>query len=138
MIRKALLVFALLAAALFAASQFALRPAPGVQYLSAAAAKSVLAEQPELVVLDVRTAREFSGGHLEGALNVDYFDGDFAQNVRALDRNATYLVHCATGARSRRAALILEREGFQNLIHLDGGYRAWQEAGGAVAGRELP
>ena len=124
----------MLSACLFATYRFALRPAPGVQYQSADAATSLLVAQPDLVVLDVRTAREFAGGHLEGALNIDYFSGDFAQSVQALDRSATYLVHCATGARSRRAALILEKEGFRNLIHLDGGFHAWKEAGGPIVG----
>src|SRR6266513_411645 len=47
------------------------------------------------VVLDVRTTREFKAGHIPGALNIDVNSPDFDQKVGGLDKNKTYLVHCA-------------------------------------------
>src|SRR5262245_34037208 len=48
-----------------------------------------------VVVLDVRTPSEFAAGHIAGATNVDFQAGDFAERLAKLDRERTYLVHCA-------------------------------------------
>src|SRR3954447_6465165 len=55
------------------------------------------------VVLDVRTKKEFDAGHMPGATNIDVNAPDFDQKVAKLDKNKTYLVHCAAGKRSARA-----------------------------------
>src|SRR5215210_7073365 len=55
------------------------------------------------VVLDVRTVKEYQAGHIPGALNIDVNAGDFEKRVAELDKNKTYLVHCASGVRSVRA-----------------------------------
>lgn len=86
-----------------------------------------------VTVLDVRTPKEFAGGHIAGAKNLDVLAGDFTEKVAKLERHKTYLVHCATGKRSTNCLPQLQRLGFTNLIHLDGGFRAWQAAGNPVA-----
>src|SRR5437879_533090 len=54
-------------------------------------------------VLDVRTAKEFAAGHIPSAVNIDVNGPDFEQKVSALDKNKSYLVHCAAGVRSAKA-----------------------------------
>jgi len=39
------------------------------------------------------------------------------------------ILHCATGGRSALAAVTLKEMGYQNIAHLDGGLKAWKEAG---------
>lgn len=91
-----------------------------------------LVGKKEVVVLDVRTPKEFSAGHIAGATNIDFQAGDFAKRLAKLDREQTYLVHCAVGGRSTKALPQFSRLGFKHVIHLDGGFKAWQAAGNAV------
>jgi len=83
-------------------------------------------------VLDVRTAREFATGHMPGAINLDVNAPDFEQKVSALDKNQTYLVHCAAGVRSAKACGKMSQLHFPNLYNLEGGFRAWEKAGKPV------
>ena len=55
---------------------------------------------PHLVILDVRTPREFSQGHLEKAINIDFYAETFRQEINQLDREKTYLIYCRRGVRS--------------------------------------
>lgn len=81
------------------------------------------------VVLDVRTEREFKAGHIPGAVNIDANGADFEEKVAKLDKNKTYLVHCAAGGRSARACKKLEGMGFKELYDLAPGFNGWQKAG---------
>jgi rhodanese-related sulfurtransferase len=80
-------------------------------------------------VLDVRTPEEFAAGHLKGAKNVDFNEDDFEKQLSTLDRNKTWLVHCAAGGRSTRSLKLLDKLGFKSIIHLDEGYKGWTAAG---------
>ena len=82
---------------------------------------------PGGAVLDVRTPAEFAAGHIEGAVNLDANADDFEAKLKALDRDAPYLLHCASGGRSRRALAAMEPLAFERVYHLAGGYIAWQE-----------
>ena len=91
-----------------------------------------LVTKNEVIVLDVRTPGEFSAGHIGGAKNIDYLAGDFADRLAKLDREKTYLVHCAVGGRSTKALPRFSKLGFKRIVHLDGGFKAWQAAGNPV------
>lgn len=111
--------------------------APPVRHVDAKTAERLLAEDKagpgQVVVLDVRTKEEYDAGHIEGSVNVDFNSPDFEAEVkRKLDPKKTYLVHCGVGGRSRRSLPRLQAAGITNLVHLDGGYTAWEEAGCAV------
>ena len=84
------------------------------------------------VVLDVRTAKEFQAGHIPGAINIDVNAPDFPDKVTKLDKNKTYLVHCAAGVRSARACHKMSQLDFPKLYNLEGGFRAWEKAGNPV------
>lgn len=84
---------------------------------------------PGVVILDVRTAGEFMGGHIAKAINIDVegmtFDGDIAK----LDKSATYAVYCHSGRRSGIAVGKMKEAGFKNLFNLTNGVLDWQGAG---------
>ena len=84
---------------------------------------------PDFVLLDLRTPPEFAAGHLEGAVNIDYYGAEFAARIGALDRSKTYLVYCRTGNRSGKALPLFDRLGFGSVIHLTHGIVAWQRQG---------
>jgi len=83
-------------------------------------------------VLDVRTAREFEAGHIPGAVNIDVKAADFDKKLAELDKDKTYLVHCASGVRSVQACEKMKRLDFKQLINLQGGIKAWEKAGKPV------
>jgi rhodanese-related sulfurtransferase len=62
-----------------------------------------MAADPNNVILDVRTRKEFQAGHLPKAVNIDVNAADFDDRIKALDKDKTYLVHCAAGIRSAKA-----------------------------------
>lgn len=101
----------------------------GPANLSPQQAAELLQADRNVVVIDVRTPGEYRSGHLKNAINVDYTAPDFEQKLTKLDRNATYLVHCAVGGRSTKSLPVLEKLGFRNIRHLDGGIQAWQRVG---------
>jgi rhodanese-related sulfurtransferase len=110
----------------------AVSPGAGrVKHADAPAAAALVASNA-VIVLDVRTPKEFAGGHIAGATNIDFLAGDFAERVAKLAREQAYLVHCASGRRSTNCLPQLQRLGFTNLVHLDGGITAWRAAGLSV------
>jgi rhodanese-related sulfurtransferase len=84
------------------------------------------------VVLDVRTKAEYDAGHMPGAVLIDFNAEDFEKKVAALDKNKTYLVHCAAGGRSAKACDKMSKMNFSSLVNLQGGFRAWEKAGKPV------
>lgn len=91
-----------------------------------------LRDGKDVVVLDVRTPKEFAAGHLPGAINLDWTSPDFAQKAGALAKDRTYLVYCATGRRSALACDKMSQLRFKHLHNLSAGFRAWQSAGKPV------
>lgn len=64
-------------------------------------AERILKLNPGMVVLDVRTAEEFSDGHLPGAVNINFFATDFLEKVKAYE-GKQILIHCASGGGADR------------------------------------
>ncbi len=74
---------------------------------------------PELgstLVLDVRGEDEFARGHVEGALNIPY--AELLGRLSELPRDRPIATLCSGGKRSGLAASILQREGFEQVIHV--------------------
>ena len=91
-----------------------------------------LRAEKNAVVLDVRTEKEFKDGHIPGAVNLDVNAPDFAKKVAALDKDKTYLVHCASGRRSLKACGVMEQSEFKKLVNLEDGFTSWTKAGKPV------
>jgi rhodanese-related sulfurtransferase len=90
---------------------------------------------PDFVILDVRTPREYGMGRIEGSLNLDYHSPTFDADLEKLDRKKTYLVYCLVGVRSRNAAKVMERLGFEDVYNMIGGIRQWHREGLPIVGR---
>lgn len=113
------------AIALIVVGYFAFRPASptGIRNVDAAgAAESIKAGAQ---IIDVRTAGEFQMGRIKGAVNVpvDQLEGA----AQGWDREARYLIYCATGSRSVGAVQTMQALGFKNIDHLAAGIQAWTE-----------
>jgi rhodanese-related sulfurtransferase len=82
----------------------------------------------DCTVLDVRTEREFNGGHLANATNIDFYGDDFRESILKLDKTKPVLVYCYGGGRSSEACDVLAAHGFV-VIELEEGIKAWKEQG---------
>lgn len=91
--------------------------------------------QNGLEVLDVRKPGEWNVSHLKDALFVPL--SDMPGNLRTLDKNKTYVVHCGGGYRSMTAISLMKREGFDHLINVYGGFSAMAGAGLPIVTEEL-
>lgn len=81
--------------------------------------------EPGVVILDVRTAGEFTAGHIEGAINIDVEGMQFESGIANLDKTATYAVYCHSGRRSGIAVGKMADAGFTNLFNLQSGINDW-------------
>ena len=90
-------------------------------------ASNIIADKPELVVLDVRTVSEFNDSHIEGAINIPV--EEIANRLSELDKNDELLVYCRTGNRSATAVGILEDAGFTKIYHMHEGISVWVQQG---------
>ena len=86
-------------------------------------------DDPDFVILDVRTADEFNSGHIAGAVNLDYYSSEFRTNVGKLDKSKQYLVYCRTGIRGAASVLIMQDLGFKNAQNMTGGITQWTQDG---------
>ena len=81
-----------------------------------------------VTVLDVRNAREFAAGHIPGSLHIPY--GELADRLEEVPNGSPIAAVCSGGKRSGLAASILQREGYEQVIHVGkGGVGTWQRAG---------
>ncbi len=83
-------------------------------------------------LVDVREESEFAAGHLPGAAHLG--KGVIERDIeRAIpDTSADIVLYCGGGYRSALAADNLQKMGYTNVISMDGGIRAWREAGYAM------
>ncbi|MCF6220970.1 MAG: rhodanese-like domain-containing protein [Robiginitomaculum sp.] len=100
-----------------------------VTHVNATEAADIIKNRPEVTVIDVRTPREFAAGHIDGAINIDYKNANFAAELAKLDGTKDYLIHCGSGGRSTAALKHFKAEGFSHITHLDGGMIGWNKAG---------
>lgn len=71
-------------------------------------------------LIDVRTAEEFTSGHLEGATNIDISAPDFAEKIASLDKSASYTLYCRSGRRAGQALEIMKAQGFEKVSNAGG------------------
>ena len=83
---------------------------------------------PNLIILDVRTQDEYNQGHIENAININYYSKTLKKELKKLDKNKTYLVYCRSGNRSGKTLKIMEKLGFKEVYNI-GGMIEWNKTG---------
>ena len=87
------------------------------------------AKSKKLTIIDVRTMDEYKKSHLANSRLIDFFDSNFEDKIKNLDKTIPYLVHCQSGGRSMKAFKLMQSLGFERVYHLDGGMLAWKKLG---------
>ncbi|HEU5053050.1 MAG TPA: rhodanese-like domain-containing protein [Hanamia sp.] len=88
------------------------------------------------ILIDIRESEElYQNGKIEGALHAPrgmlefYADSSLPYHKPEFDKNKRLILQCASGGRSALAVKTLKEMGYENVAHLDGGLKAWNEAG---------
>ena len=87
-------------------------------------------------LIDIREAEELKvNGRIEGSILAPrgmlefYADETTPYHKPEFDRSKKLILQCASGGRSALAAVALKQMGYTDVCHLDGGIKAWKEAG---------
>ena len=98
----------------------------GIPQISVQELKSKLDAKEDIFVLDVREPHEYLIANL-GAPQIPVGEVERRVGELAAQKNREVIVHCRSGARSQKAALILKQAGFTNVSNLAGGILAWAD-----------
>ncbi|MBW2249424.1 MAG: rhodanese-like domain-containing protein [Deltaproteobacteria bacterium] len=84
---------------------------------------------PDFIILDVRTPREFKSGHIEKAILLDYYSKMYTEELKRLDKTKTYLIYCRSGNRTGKTLNLIKDMGFSRVYNMDKGIKGWRSKG---------
>lgn len=106
----------------------------GWSVIAPEALAEMLAENPDIILIDVRTADEVaSSGTIEGALTIPLEELMARRAEWPTAKDATIVTYCKVGGRGVIAMSILRTYGYTNVGNLKGGIDGWIAAGNPVA-----
>ena len=100
---------------------------PGDKRLVDVASAAAAVNGSSAVIVDVRAFDEFAAGHAVGAVCIPL--PDLERRCGEIPSDRPVLVMCQAGSRSAMAAERLRAIGFDNIVDIDGGFKAWSQAG---------
>ncbi|HKX00517.1 MAG TPA: rhodanese-like domain-containing protein [Bryobacteraceae bacterium] len=91
--------------------------------------RRMIAAGEKVLLIDTREESEWAAGRAAGAVHISkgIIERDIVTKVP--DKETKMVLYCGGGYRSALAADNLQKMGYRNAISLDGGWRAWQQAG---------
>ena len=91
--------------------------------------KRRLDAKEKFYLVDVREESEWARGHLPRAIHLS--KGIIERDIETTipDKSAPIVLYCGGGFRSALAAENLQKTGYMDVLSMDGGWRAWTEAG---------
>ena len=81
----------------------------------------------KVMVIDLRTEKEFENGKIGSSLNIDFQKREFIDNLNKLDKEKPYIIYCMSGNRSLKASHVMKSLGFKMIYHYKNGYKDWVE-----------
>lgn len=78
----------------------------------------------DIVLLDVRTDKEFNSGHLKNAVHIPITR--LKERINELDKEKETIVYCHSGVRSRTGSNILVSLGFKKVRNMAAGIQGWK------------
>jgi rhodanese-related sulfurtransferase len=102
-----------------------------------------LAEDEAVQLVDIRDIRElWREGAVPGALHAPrgllefWVDPESSYHREIFASDKRFIFFCAGGLRSALATQSVQRMGLSPVAHIEGGFEAWQEAGGSTVAKE--
>lgn len=83
--------------------------------------KNILKDNPDAILIDVRSKQEYNEEHLENSLNIPLFElGNKIEEIIP-NKEKIIIVYCQSGMRSKKGIGILKQKGYLNVYQLEGG-----------------
>ena len=98
-----------------------------VEHISVGQLKEIVEKNSAYALVDVREIPEYQSVRISGSNLIPL--SSFDQNINKVDKNSSNYFLCGVGKRALKAAEYLESLGYKNLYVIDGGIKAWIEAG---------
>jgi len=87
--------------------------------------KELKSKLGDIQLIDIRTPGEYAEGYIKGAININFFDSDFNDQMSKLKKEKEIYIYCRSGNRSGKAAAKLKEQGFTKIYDLQGGILNW-------------
>ncbi len=91
--------------------------------------QKLMGQDDSILLLDVRTPREFNSGHIPGAVLFPYDNLLSAPGEIPRQGEGIIIVYCERGSRARLSQKALIKSGFSNVLHLKGDMWVWRAQG---------
>ena len=79
--------------------------------------------------MDVRTTEEYESGHIQDAVNFDFYSDSFQKEILSLDKSSSIILYCRTQNRSTKTANFLKENGYKEITIIEGGITSWVKSG---------
>ena len=89
-------------------------------------------QDSDYTLIDVRTQDEFDLGHIDNAINLDFYSETFQKEILSLPKNEKIVLYCRTNNRSTKTANILKENGYRDIIVIRGGITEWVKNGNDI------
>ena len=86
-------------------------------------------QDTDFILVDVRTTEEFESGHIQDAVNFDFYSESFQKEILSLDKSSSIILYCRTQNRSTKTANFLKENGYKEITVLEGGITSWVKNG---------
>ena len=86
-------------------------------------------QDTDYILVDVRTAEEYESGHIQDAVNFDFYSESFQNDILTLDKSSSIILYCRTQNRSTKTANYLKENGYKEITVLVGGITTWVKNG---------
>ncbi|PYE45433.1 rhodanese-like domain-containing protein [Paenibacillus barcinonensis] len=102
-----------------------LKPVNGLTHLKANEFRQAIKSNNPGMVVDVREPAEYNRGFIPGAVNIPL--SQLQQRLSEIPQNKQVFLYCQSGMRSKSAAKILSKHGYDQISNLKGGVSAWRD-----------
>ncbi len=96
-----------------------------VDHLDAKTFEKRIEEEPDSVILDVRTEDEYYHTRIPNSVLIDIYEETFPHEILKLDKSKSYFVYCRSGSRSNSACQFMMKNGFEKVYNLEDGIVSW-------------
>lgn len=91
-----------------------------IQHVSMEEITTIMQENTNYIILDVRTIEEYNEGHIPNAICIPNETIDETVTTKLPNKDQLILIYCRSGNRSKQAALKLQHLGYTNLVEFGG------------------
>lgn len=86
-------------------------------------------QDTDYILVDVRTPEEYESGHIQDAINFDFYSESFQNEILTLDKSSSIILYCRTQNRSTKTANYLKENGYNEITVIVGGITSWVKNG---------